>query len=70
MKSVWDEMEKESFAKGEESGKKEGRQEGENNALKRVVLSMLKAGKLAFEEIAEYSGFSVSQVQELAKTLA
>ena len=70
MKSVWDEMEKESFAKGEESGKKEGRQEGENNALKRVVLSMLKAGDVAIDRISAYTGFSVSQVQELAKTLA
>ena len=62
MKSVWDEMEKEKLAEG----KKEGRQEERES----IVLKMLKDGYLAFEKIAEYSGFSVSQVQELAKTLA
>ena len=35
-----------------------------------IVLTMLKAGDLAIDKIAEYSGLKLSRVEELAKTLA
>ena len=66
MKSVWDKMQEESFAKGMAEGEKKG----EKNARESVVLTMLKAGDLAIDKIAEYSGLKLSRVKELAKTLA
>ena len=35
-----------------------------------IVITMLKAGELTLDEIAEYSGLKLSRVKELAKTLA
>ena len=78
MKSVWDEMQEESFAKGMAEGEKKGMAKGEKKGEKRgekkmqegIVITMLKAGKLALDEIAEYSGLKLSRVKELAKTLA
>lgn len=58
MKSVWDEMEERRFAEGGE------------NALENAALRMLKAGKLAFDEIAEYLGLPLSKVKELAASIA
>ena len=77
MKSVWDEMQEESLAKGRAEGLAEGiakgRAEGiaEGRAEERedLVYTMLKAGELA-EKIAEYSGFSLARIQEIAKALA
>ena len=61
MKGVWAEMQEQSRA--------EGKAEGIADAQKNFVLNMLKAGKLALNEIAEYSGMTIANVQELAKAL-
>ena len=66
MESVWDKMQEESFAKGMAKGEKQG----EKKMQEGIVITMLKAGKLALDEIAEYSGLKLSRVKELAKTLA
>ena len=58
MKSVWKEMADRQFA------------EGEQNALESAAIRMLKAGKLAFDEIAEYLGLPLAKVKELAESLA
>ena len=62
MKSVWKEMADRQFAEGFEHG-------GES-ALESAALRMLKAGKLAFNEIAEYLGLPLAKVKELAASLA
>ncbi|MBQ9896553.1 MAG: hypothetical protein IJM40_04475 [Synergistaceae bacterium] len=61
MKGVWAEMQEQSRA--------EGKAEGIDDAQKNFVLNMLKAGKLALNDIAEYSGMTLARVQELAKAL-
>ena len=38
----------------------------ENEAKRNIALRMLKRGKLTIEEIAEYSGLSVAEVEQLA----
>ena len=58
MKSVWDEMQEEKLA------------EGERKMQENIVRMMLKVGKLAFNEIAEYTGLELARVQEIAKALA
>lgn len=46
----------------------EGWKEGWGEAEKiEIVLCMLQAGKLSMEEIAEYSGFELKKVEQLAK---
>ena len=40
--------------------------EAENEAKRNIALRMLKRGKLAIEDIAEYSGLSVAEVEQLA----
>ena len=81
MKGVWAEMQEQSRAegraegiaegleKGKAEGIAEGKAEGIADAQKNFVLNMLKAGKLALNEIAEYSGMTLANVQELAKAL-
>ena len=56
-------------AEGKAEGRAEGKAEGIADAQKNFVLNMLKAGKLALNEIAEYSGMTLARVQELAKAL-
>ncbi len=63
-------MEKDSFSKGRQEGRQEGREEGRQEERESIVIEMLKAGKLALDEIAAYTHLKLSQVQELAKTLA
>ena len=41
--------------------------QGKNEAKKEVAISMLKRGKLTIEEIAEDSGLSVEEVEQLAE---
>lgn len=48
-----------------EEGRKEGRKEGSIKSAKR----MLKKGMLAHEEIAEYTGLSLGEIEELAEQL-
>ncbi|MBQ4418678.1 MAG: hypothetical protein II870_03500, partial [Synergistaceae bacterium] len=62
MKSVWKEMADRQFAAGYEQG-------GEN-ALERVAISLLKAGDLDFEKIAKHFQMPLSKVKELAESLA
>ena len=56
--------------KGMAEGKKQGERKGEKKMQEGIVLTMLKAGDLAIDKIAEYSGLKLSQVKKLAKTLA
>ncbi|MBQ3627002.1 MAG: PD-(D/E)XK nuclease family transposase [Synergistaceae bacterium] len=58
MKSVWDEMEKRQYADGFEGGKEF------------MIINMLKAGKLAFDEIAEYSKVPLAKIKKIAESLA
>ncbi len=48
----------------------EGVHEGENRANEATAIRMLKAGKFAMEEIADYSALSLATVQNLAKTVS
>ena len=43
---------------------------GEQQANEATAVRMLKAGKLAMEEIANYSALSLTAVQNLAKAVA
>ena len=45
-------------------------QRGEQQANEATAIRMLKAGKLAIEEIANYSALSLAAVQNLAKAVA
>lgn len=47
-------------------GRKEGRQEGRKENQEETARRMLKTGKLTVEEIAEYSGLSIADVERLA----
>ena len=58
MSRVLEEMRYQSMQEGIEEGRKEGRKE--------MVVRMLQTGKLTVEEIAEYSGLEVEEVEELA----
>ncbi|MBQ4402767.1 MAG: hypothetical protein II832_11425, partial [Synergistaceae bacterium] len=50
---------------GIDTGRKEGREQAEGSFIK----NMLEAGKLAFSEIAQYAGVSLSRVQTIADSL-
>ena len=58
MKSVWKEMADRQFA------------EGEQNALESAAIRMLKAGKFAFAEIAEYLELPLAKIKKIAESLA
>ncbi len=45
----------------------QGKSQGKNEANRATALRMLKRGKLTLEEIAEYSGLSISEVKALAE---
>ena len=56
------------FVKGiREEGIEEGIEIGENKTKKNTALSLLKRGKLTIEEIAEDTGLSVAEVEQLAE---
>ena len=57
MKSVWDEMQEEAIAKGKVKAQED------------IAHNMIKAGKLAMEKIAEYTGLELARVHEIAKAL-
>ena len=44
--------------------------EGAQQAQESFVMKMLKAGKLALKEIAEYSGLTLAQVKAIQKSMA
>lgn len=58
MSRVMEEMRYKSLQEGIKEGIKEGRKE--------MVLRMLQTGKLTVEEIAEYSGLGIEEVEQLA----
>lgn len=47
--------------------REEGIEIGENETKRKTALSLLKRGKLTIEEIAEDTGLSVSEVEQLAE---
>lgn len=47
-------------------GIKQGKSQGINETKTKTALKMLRTGKLTIEEIAECSGLSVSEVEQLA----
>ena len=51
---------------GISQGISQGRREGIRETKKETALKMLKRGKLTVEEIAEDTGLSVAEVEELA----
>ena len=52
---------------GIKQGIQQGKSQGILETKKKTALKMLKRGKLTFEEIAEYSGLSVAEVEQLAE---
>ena len=57
-------------AEGLSEGLSQGRSEGRSQAQEGFVERMLKAGKLALKEIAEYSGMTLAQVKAIQKSMA
>ena len=51
-------------------GELQGEQRGTQQANEAVAVRMLKAGKLAMEEIANYSSLPLAMVQKLAQAVA
>ena len=58
------------FQAKREEGIRFGRAEGVHQAQEGFVMKMLKAGKLALKEIAEYSGLTLAQVKAIQKSMA
>ena len=54
----------------EKRGEQRGEQHGTQQANEATAIRMLKAGKLAMEEIANYTALSLSAVQNLAKAVS
>ncbi|MBQ9564414.1 MAG: transposase [Synergistaceae bacterium] len=57
------------LAEGRATGLAEGRAEGAQQAQEGFAERMLKAGKLALKEIAEYSGLTLAQVKAIQKNM-
>lgn len=53
--------------KGKKEGRREGRIEGRKENQRETAVRMLKAGKLTFEEVAQYSGLDIEQVKQLGR---
>ena len=58
------------LSQGLSQGRSEGLSQGRSQAQESFVLKMLKAGKLALKEIAEYSGMTLAQVKTIQKSMA
>ncbi len=54
----------------EKRGEQRGEQRGGQQEKEATAVRMLKAGKLAMEEIANYTALSLAAVQKLAKAVA
>ena len=54
------------FEDMKEEGRIEGIKEGIKEGMKETALKMLQRGKLSIEEIAEYSGFEIEEIERLA----
>lgn len=63
------ELFKDELAAGREAGREAGRAEALAEIEGNFITRMLKAGKLAFSEIADYAGVSLSRVQDIANSL-
>ena len=74
MSTVWKEAQEEAAKLAAEKAAKLAAEKATKKATKRAneatAIRMLKAGKLAIEEIAEYSALSLSAVQNLAKAVS
>ena len=46
-----------------------GLEEGEKKGIEKTALVMLQKGKLSNQDIAEYTGLTISDVEKLAKNL-
>ncbi len=67
MCEAWDEMKKDCKAEGMQAGLQKGLQEGLQKKAAEIAKSMLQAGKLANEDISEYSGLPLDAVLALAQ---
>ena len=56
--------------RGRAEGLSQGLSQGRSEAQEGFVTRMLKAGKLALKEIAEYSGMTLAQVKAIQKSMA
>ena len=61
-------MEEEAELRGEARGEARGKAIGETKASENIALNLIKAGKLALDEIANVCSLTLQRVQELAKT--
>lgn len=66
MSSIWKEAQEEAAKQAAEQATKQATKQ----ANEATAIRMLKAGKLAMEEIANYSALSLATVQKLAKAVA
>lgn len=57
----------EGYEDGIEQGIEQGIGRGRSEKERETALKMLKKGKLSFEEIAEYTGLGLTEVEQLAK---
>ena len=62
---IMEDMRNESLKEGIREGRKEGRKEGLREGMKEAALRMITAGKYALEEIADISGLSLEEVNQL-----
>ena len=54
-------------AEGVEEGREAGRAEGKREVAIRLAQKLIARGRLSFEEIAEDTGLTLEQIEELAK---
>ena len=64
-----EEAREEALIAGREAGITEGITAGREQAEGSFITNMLKAGKLAFKEIAQYAGVPIARVRTIAETL-
>ena len=55
---------------GREEGRKEGRKEGREEGKKETVINLLKLGVLPIEQIAEATGLSVMEIENVKSSLS
>ena len=52
-----------------DAGLEDGRKEGKKEGIEETALVMLQKSELSHQQIAEYTGLTVSEVEKLAKDL-
>ena len=70
MSKILEEYGKEMYQEGFEEGFKEGFEEGLQEAAIEIATRMLVDGKLRLEEIVEYTGLEMAEVEELARKMS